>query len=93
MYLQDMAERIRACVPSGTSIPDDSDGLFRLYALLALAKGSMVTAEDVHNAWCVWMADRDSTHPALVPFSKLADDVKSEDAPFVTAIHEAITDV
>jgi hypothetical protein len=58
MYLDQITADIR-------SLADDGDGytcpgaetLYRLYAVLCLAKGETVTAEDVHNAWSVWAAE------------------------------------
>lgn len=85
-YLDDLASRIRAAVPPGDLPHDDTHDLFRLYAVLLLAKGEKVNAEDVHNAWVAWMTDRDPTHEALVPSSDLSKSLVAQDKPYVEAI-------
>jgi hypothetical protein len=61
-----------------------------MYAVLALAKGANTTAEDVHNAWCAWMADREPSHESLVPFAQLSTEHQQQDLPFVQAIAGAV---
>lgn len=69
-------------------LPDaETTLLFRLYAVLALAKGAGVTLEDVHDAWAAWMAGIDPGHRSLRPFRELSDDVRLQDQPYVDAIH------
>jgi hypothetical protein len=85
-YLDDVARQIRAAVPSGDLPHDDTRGLFRMYALLLLAKGEAVTAPDVHNAWVAWMSGREPSHESLLPYEALAADVAAQDAPYVQAI-------
>ena len=85
-YLDDVANRIRSAVPPGDLPHDDTRNLFRLYALLMLAKGDKVDAEDVHNAWVAWMAEREPDHESLLPFADLPADVAAQDAPYVEAI-------
>jgi hypothetical protein len=85
-YLDDLAARIRAAVPPGDLPHDDTRDLFRMYALLLLAKGEGVDAADVHNAWVAWMAGRDASHDALLPFKALTEEVAAQDAPYVDAI-------
>mgnify|MGYP001189163049 CR=1 FL=1 len=87
-YLTELAKAIRLQVDSRFVPEGDTDSLFRLYALLALAKGTAVTAEDVHNAWAAWMSDRDPTHTAILPYDALRPDLRREDRPFVEAIRE-----
>jgi hypothetical protein len=85
-YLDDLGARIRAHV-SKADLPDENTrGLFRIYAVLLLAKGVAVTSEDVHNAWAAWMAGLDADHEALVPFQELDPEVASDDEPFAEAI-------
>jgi hypothetical protein len=86
-YLDALAERIRSEVPASDLPDEDTDSLFRLYAVLLLAKGQEVTCDDVHNAWVAWMLDRRRDHDALVPFAELPVEVADSDAPFVAAIH------
>jgi len=86
MYIDELATAIRAAVPPEALPEGDASGLFRLYAVLLLAKGQDVERADVHNAWVTWMADRDSGHEALVPFSELDPATQEEDSPYVVAI-------
>jgi hypothetical protein len=69
---------------------DDELGLFRIYAVLARAKGVKVTAEDVHDAWCAWALNNDAEHEALVPFGELDADQQALDDPLVEAIRAAV---
>lgn len=86
-YLDAIADEIRAQVPD-EAVPDDKDtrDLFRLYAVLMLAKGEAVSRKDVHNAWVAWMSARGQMHSSMRPFAELPDDTKAEDSPFVRAI-------
>ena len=85
-YLDDLADKIRAAVEPRDLPHDDTRDLFRMYALLLLAKGAAVNEADVHNAWVSWMAGRDSSHEALLPYDQLGDDVAEQDEPYVEAI-------
>jgi hypothetical protein len=86
-YLDDLGGRIRAEVPPGELPHDDTKSLFRLYAVLLLAKGEDVTLADVHNAWSAWTSDREGNHESLVPFEELPPDLTAADEPFLAAIH------
>jgi hypothetical protein len=86
MYLNDVARAIRDEVPEDVLPEGTTLALFRLYAVLLLAKGADVTREDVHNAWVAWMASEDAQHGSLVPFSELDAETQAEDSPFVAAI-------
>lgn len=88
-YLTEDAARIRASVPEGTSVPDDAEGLFLLYAVLMRAKGVAVQAEDVHDAWSAWMTNIKPEHESVVPFEELDAATKAEDSPFLHAIRRA----
>ncbi|OLZ68620.1 hypothetical protein AV521_21075 [Streptomyces sp. IMTB 2501] len=88
-YLDSLAALIRSCLPPHAKPPAYSDGLFRLYAVLLLAKGDQVTDEDVHNAWCAWMQTVNSDHKALIPFSDLDPATRAADTPYTEAIHAA----
>lgn len=68
---------------------EDVRALFRLYAVLAVAKGEAVTAEDVHNAWSAWMQQADPHHDSLRPFDELDSTTQAADDPYVDAIHAA----
>jgi len=85
-YLDDLAAQIEHEVPTDVLPQRDTKLLFRLYALLLLAKGSAVTAPDVHNAWAVWMQERDPSHPAISSFEELDPAAQASDEPFVAAI-------
>jgi len=61
--------------------------LFRIYAVLALAKGEATTAEDVHDAWSAFMMPRAPSHVSLVPFDQLRPETQALDEPYVQAIH------
>jgi hypothetical protein len=85
-YLQEIADAIQAEVPADQLPSEDASTLFRIYAVLALAKGVGVTAEDVHNAWTAWMTASNPTHESVEPFDRLSRKVQSDDEPFVKAI-------
>lgn len=70
-------------------LPDrDTTLLFQLYALLALAKGSLVGPADVHNAWVVWMMQASPDHASVQSFDQLPAAIQAADVPFVIAIRE-----
>ena len=85
MYLTLIAQRIREALPAGVKVPDDSDSLFLLYALLATATGTNTTLCDIHNAWAIWQVSKNPSHRALVPFEKLTVGKREEDKPFLEA--------
>jgi hypothetical protein len=87
-YIDVVAREIRSAVRQDAVPAEDTADLFRLYAVLLLAKGDAVTREDVHNAWVAWMLARNERHESLVPFSDLDPQTQVEDAPFVDAIRE-----
>jgi hypothetical protein len=88
-YLDADAELIRRCLPEGTGVPEGSEDLFVLYAVLLRAKGEGTRASDVHDAWSVWMSRTEPDHESIRPYDQLAPSVQGEDAPFLTAIHRA----
>lgn len=91
-YVTHLALKIRAQVGEHAVPPGDADALFRIYAVLALAKGKDVDARDVHNAWVAWMSTTDPAHDSAKPFEELDDETRGQDAPFVEAIHAALSD-
>ena len=91
-YLEELAERIRAEVPADALPDEDTRELFLIYAVLARAKGTAVTAADVHDAWVAWMTSRGEQHESMREFDKLEGDVKAEDSPFVLAIRRALSE-
>src|SRR5258708_16416946 len=85
-YLDRLAAKIEQEVP-GDLLPDmNTRPLFRLYAVLALAKGTTVEVADVHNAWAAWMQERQPSHRSLVPFDDLDPETRAADEPFAQAI-------
>jgi hypothetical protein len=86
-YIDELAQAIRAEVDPAILPKSDTDRLFRIYAVLTLAKGAEVTAKDVHDAWAAWECDRKPESPSIVPFDQLTIDVQRLDEPFVEAIH------
>lgn len=90
-YLDSDARLIKSLVSAEASPPEGADDLFVLYALLMRVKGDQVTAENVHDAWSVWMRTRDPLHPALVPFEDLSPQARAADIPYVEAIRKAFS--
>ncbi len=45
-----------------------------------------MTAEDVRNAWAVWMLEQGPTHQAIKPFFALDAKTQASDEPYVQAI-------
>src|SRR5205807_2232851 len=61
-YIDEIAAAIRRAVPA-EALPDTgTEELFRMYAVLALAKGHDTALEDVHDAWSAWMSGLDPDH-------------------------------
>lgn len=89
-YLDEIGDSIRSRVPTDALPAGDLDALFRLYGLLALAKGDAVTSADVHDAWTAWMQQQGIVeHAAMRPFEQLDNATRAEDGLFVAAIHAA----
>ncbi len=85
-YLDLLAAQIEQNIPADLLPDDDIRPLFRLYALLALVKGTAVKAADVHNAWAAWMQERDPCHRSIRPFEELDAETQAFDEPFARAI-------
>lgn len=85
-YLDKLAEEIRGAVAPDALPDEDTSSLFRIYAVLLMAKGHEVTHEDVHNAWTAWMLDKGETHESMVPFAELSAETQAEDSPFMVAV-------
>ncbi len=85
-YLDALAEEIRRAVPADALPDEDTSSLFRIYAVLLLAKGEEVTREDVHNAWVAWMLERGEAHESMVPFAELSAETQAEDSPYMVAV-------
>jgi hypothetical protein len=72
-----------------TGGPTGDIPLYRLYAVLALAKGEETTAKDVHDAWSAWMLTIHPDHRSLKPFDDLSEETQRMDDRYVAAIHAA----
>lgn len=88
-YLNELATEIEQGVPPELLPDGDTSHLFRIYALLALVKGTGVTATDVHNAWAVWMEQQQPDHRSIRPFEELDAETQASDEPFAKAIRAA----
>jgi hypothetical protein len=88
-YLDRAAAEIRRHVAEELLPDGDLQLLFRLYAVLLLAKGAEVTTADVHNAWAAWMQQSDVDHQSLQPFKDLDPEMQAADEPFAEAIRAA----
>jgi hypothetical protein len=91
-YVDEIARQIQAAVPPKLLPDGDTLALFRLYAVLAMAKGTRVELEDVHDAWSAWMSGEQADHPSLMPFSELQSNVRDADRPFLEAILSVAAD-
>lgn len=87
-YLDKIAAEIQRTADPEALPPDEDLPLYRLYAVLLLAKGQDVTVEDVHNAWTAWASDHDPENRSLLPFKELSLGVQRKDQMYVEAIHE-----
>jgi hypothetical protein len=85
-YLDSLATKVEQQIPRDLLPDGNTRSLFRLYAVLALAKGTAVEAADVHNAWAAWMQERDPDHRSIKPFDELDAAAQASDEPFVQAI-------
>ena len=86
-YLDRFAINIYRRVEPVGDPSDDEMALYRIYAMLALAKGKAATLEDVHNAWSAWMSGLTPSHRSLIPFGELDPSVQELDRPYLEAIH------
>jgi hypothetical protein len=85
-YLDALADEIRGVVAADALPDEDTSSLFRIYAVLLMAKGQEVTRGDVHNAWVAWMLDKGERHESLVPYAELSAETQAEDSPFMVAV-------
>ena len=88
-YLSEDAALIRSCVPESASVPEGTESLFLIYAVLMRSKGERVDASDVHDAWSAWMQIEGKRHISLISFEQLDVDTQLEDLPYVEAIRRA----
>jgi hypothetical protein len=85
-YVDDVAQAIRRRIPADRLPEGDTSALFRVYAVLAMAKGEDVALEDVHNAWAAWISEHNPQHQSLKPLHELSPEVQSADQPYLEAI-------
>ena len=85
-YLDEIAVAIQREADPDAAPPDEFLPLYRIYAVLLLARGEHVSAEDVHNAWVAWASATDPASEHLVPFTDLTPAVQYLDEPFAAAI-------
>lgn len=88
-YLERAAALIRECLPEETSVPERSEQLFLIYAVLMRAKGVDTQAADVHDAWTAWISQTEPDHESAIPFNELDSETRREDGPFLAAIRQA----
>jgi hypothetical protein len=91
-YVDELADAIRQLIPPELLPDGDTGPLFRMYALLALAKGDQVVLEDVHDAWVAWMSSIDRAHPSIKPLDELPVEVQRSDQPYLEAIRTVVSD-
>lgn len=87
-YLDRIAAEIRRTADPEAARTDEDLSLYRLYAILLLAKGQKVSAEDVHNAWAAWASEHEPAHRNLLPFGELSLRTQRKDLVYVNAIHD-----
>ena len=90
-YLDELAAAVRAEVDPGRIPKGDTTSLFRMYALLVRAKGTAVTARDVHDVWAVWALEAKPHHSAIRPWEDLDAETQAKDDHYVQALHRAAT--
>jgi hypothetical protein len=91
-YVDELGEAIRRVVPSRLLPDGDTTALFRMYAVLAMAKGDRIVLEDVHDAWAAWMSAQDPKHESLKPLGELSGEVQRADQPYLDAIRAVARD-
>lgn len=87
-YIDTIAVEIQRTAEPGAVLQHEDLPLYRLYAVLLLAKGQDVTAEDVHNAWAAWASEHEPENENLLPFKELSFHVQRKDQLYVDAIHQ-----
>lgn len=88
-YIDELAHNIYQRAHGGGAPSKEDGNLYRLYAVLALAKGTETTNEDVHDAWSAWQAETNPEHRSLIPFKELSPAVQEMDSLYRDAIRAA----
>jgi hypothetical protein len=89
-YIDKIAVEIRRSAEPNAASADEDLSLYRIYAVLLLAKGRDVTAEDVHNAWAAWASEHEPESWSLLPFKEIPIRVQCKDKYYVDVIHKVI---
>lgn len=84
-YIDEIADQIAGELHD-LPISDEWRPLYRLYALLCLAKGDETSLADVHDAWTVFTLEHQPDHKSLIPFDDLTPEVQARDQPYKDAI-------
>jgi hypothetical protein len=92
-YIDKIASDIRRAADPDAAKANEDLPLYRLYAVLLLAKGKGVTAEDVHNAWAAWASEHAPTHLNLLPFKELSLETRHKDLRYLNAIREVASPI
>lgn len=87
-YLDKIAAELRQTTDPDAALSNEDLSLYRIYAVLLLAKGQDVVAEDVHNAWAAWACEHEPESQNLLPFKELSLRVQRKDQLYVDAIHQ-----
>lgn len=92
-YIDDLAKRIAVHALCDWE-HEESRNLMRFYALIGMvAPQGMVTNQDVHDAWAVWMLYRKrEDHRCLVPFEELTPEDQAKDTFYRDAIYLALSE-
>lgn len=85
-YIRKIANQIRAEAGCLSLTNKGIEELFDTYAVLAMAKGSSVTDEDIHDAWSAWATKYDPMDGSIVPFDDLSPDIQNLDSKYTRAI-------
>lgn len=93
MYLEDLAKVIESHIPEDVLPGEGATELLLIYAVLARAKGTLVSSSDVHDAWAAWIVRKGEPHPSLVEYDELPEDVQRQDQIFVTAIQKSAVEM
>jgi hypothetical protein len=87
-YLDQLAAEIQRTAHPESRPPDEDLPLYRQYAVLLLAKGEDVTADDVHNAWAAWAIDHEPDNQYIKPLKELSVRAQRKDEKYVEAIQK-----
>jgi hypothetical protein len=89
-YIDQLAKAIYDEGNSSGAMDDVEWSLYRMYAVLALAKGHEVTPRDVHDAWAAWATEHRFQTKNIIPFDDLSPDVQHMDDRYVNDIHAVV---